>query len=154
MQQKNAKVNMGDLPVMVVNTVQMRQVFQNIIINALKFSREDTIPEISISAEKVNGAVIGNGAVGPYYKIYIRDNGIGFNMKYREQIFMAFKRLHTQDQFEGTGIGLSICKKIVEKHHGFITAESEEGKGSTFILTLPVKQTLPLNIVQAQGVPL
>ena len=145
-QQKNAIINFGDLPVIVVNSVQMRQVFQNIIINALKFSRQNTVPEISISAERVADNRHLNGSQDTHYKIYIRDNGIGFNMKYRDQIFMAFKRLHTQDQFEGTGIGLSICKKIVEKHHGHITAESEEGIGSTFILTLPAKQSVPLAV--------
>jgi signal transduction histidine kinase len=69
--------------------------------------------------------------------IHVRDNGIGFDMAYKDQVFVPFKRLHTQDKFEGTGIGLSICKKIVEKHNGIISVLSEESKGTTFTVTLP-----------------
>jgi light-regulated signal transduction histidine kinase (bacteriophytochrome) len=72
-----------------------------------------------------------------FYKITVRDNGIGFDDKYAEDIFRVFKRLHSYHEFEGTGVGLSICKKIVEKHNGFIKAESEIDKGSTFIIGLP-----------------
>jgi light-regulated signal transduction histidine kinase (bacteriophytochrome) len=72
-----------------------------------------------------------------FYKIYIRDNGIGFDPKYAEDIFVVFKRLHSYHEFEGTGIGLSICKKIVDKHNGYITAESKPDEGATFIITLP-----------------
>ncbi|MGI8637339.1 MAG: sensor histidine kinase [Segetibacter sp.] len=72
-----------------------------------------------------------------YYRIFIRDNGIGFDAKFAEEIFVVFKRLHTYTEFEGTGIGLSICKKIVEKHKGFITAQSALNEGATFIITLP-----------------
>jgi signal transduction histidine kinase len=71
------------------------------------------------------------------YRIHVKDNGIGFDMAYKDHVFVPFKRLHTQDQFEGTGIGLSICKKIVEKHNGAISVSSEEEKGTTFTITLP-----------------
>ncbi len=74
-----------------------------------------------------------------YFNIYIKDNGIGFEQKYADEIFILFKRLNSYDKFEGTGIGLSICKKIVEKHHGFIAASSKVGEGATFIISLPVK---------------
>jgi hypothetical protein len=79
-----------------------------------------------------------------FYRIYIRDNGIGFDKKYAEEIFVVFKRLHSYHEFEGTGIGLSICKKIVEKHNGFITAQSSLNEGSTFIITLPEQALAPV----------
>jgi light-regulated signal transduction histidine kinase (bacteriophytochrome) len=84
---------------------------------------------------------IGNQEVkNKYCRIYIQDNGIGFEQKYSEQIFGMFKRLHLHTEFEGTGIGLALCKKIVEEHNGFITAKSKVNEGSTFIISLPVNQ--------------
>ena len=83
-----------------------------------------------------------------YYKIVVTDNGIGFDNSYADEIFMVFKRLHSYHEFEGTGVGLSICKKIIEKHNGFIKAESETDKGATFIIGLPekkVEEQLPVN---------
>ena len=81
-----------------------------------------------------------NGHRRNYYKITVQDNGIGFDEKYAEDIFRVFKRLHSYQEFEGTGVGLSICKKIIEKHHGFIKAESQINNGSTFIIGLPEMQ--------------
>ena len=77
-----------------------------------------------------------------FYRIYVRDNGIGFDQKFAEEIFVVFKRLHSYHEFEGTGIGLSICKKIVEKHKGIITAQSTPQHGATFIITLPEKDLM------------
>ncbi|PUZ27169.1 hypothetical protein GA0116948_10431 [Chitinophaga costaii] len=127
--EKGAQVSMSSLPVISANPVQMRQLFGNIISNAIKYCAPDTQPVIAVHAN--NG---GNGHV----MLYIRDNGIGFEEKYLEKMFSLFQRLHTRDKYEGTGIGLTICKKIVELHKGNITATSTPGIGSTFIITLPV----------------
>ena len=127
-EQKQAVFVIEPLPVLRILPGQLRQLFQNLIINALKFSKESEAPEIRISAEKE----------GDFYLIYVRDNGIGFEQKYADQIFSLFSRLHSYDQFEGTGIGLSICKKIAEKHNGTIRAFSTPGEGATFVVGLPV----------------
>jgi light-regulated signal transduction histidine kinase (bacteriophytochrome) len=142
-QKKEAKVTAGDLPTIYAIPSQIRQLFQNLISNSLKFCKDDCTPEVHIQTEVVKGALIPGLDrklyENTFYKIYIRDNGIGFDSKYAEEIFVVFKRLHSYHEFEGTGIGLSICKKIVEKHKGFISAESSLNEGSTFIITLPEK---------------
>lgn len=142
-QKKNVKIRLGSLPVIYAIPSQLRQLFQNLISNSIKFSRPDCTPEIHIQTEIIKGKSIPDIDrklfENTFYNIYIRDNGIGFDAKYAEDIFVVFKRLHTYHQFEGTGIGLSICKKIVEKHKGFITAQSAIDEGSTFIVTLPEK---------------
>ncbi len=142
-QQKSVKVTVGNLPVICAIPSQIRQLFQNLISNSIKFSRPGSTPEIYIQAEVIKGTDIPDVdrklLENIFYQIYITDNGIGFDAKHAEEIFVVFKRLHTYHQFEGTGIGLSICKKIVEKHKGFITAQSRAGEGSTFIITLPEK---------------
>jgi len=142
-QKKEAKVTSGELPTIYAIPSQIRQLFQNLISNSLKFCKDDCTPEVHIQTEVVKGALIpGLDRTlyeNTFYKIYIRDNGIGFDSKYAEEIFVVFKRLHSYHEFEGTGIGLSICKKIVEKHKGFISAESSLNEGSTFIITLPEK---------------
>jgi signal transduction histidine kinase len=143
-EQKGATFQVGTIPLLPVIPSQMRQVFQNLIINALKFSKDGRPPVITIYAELLTGAEIINrellNAGKTYCRIYVKDNGIGFEQKYADQIFMIFKRLHTNDKFEGTGIGLSICKKIVEKHSGSISVESAPDTGTTFIITLPVNE--------------
>ena len=138
----HATIRVDRLPVMRVIPSLMQQLFYNLINNALKFRKKTVPPEIHISAEKITAAEITarpqsvNGS--SYYRITVDDNGIGFDNKYANEIFMLFKRLHSQHEFEGTGVGLSICKKIVEKHNGFLSAVSELQKGSSFIITLPV----------------
>lgn len=121
---------------------QMRQVFQNIISNALKFSRKDVAPRVEITAETVTDLNPDSAAFsgGQYCRIVIRDNGIGFNEKYLSKIFTIFQRLHTAEAYEGTGIGLAIAKKVIDKHGGIITARSLEGEGATFIIVLPLRQ--------------
>lgn len=131
-EQKQAVFLIEPLPVLSILPIQLRQLFQNLIINALKFSRPGHPPEIRIYAEKISGA-------DDFYRIHVKDNGIGFEQKYADQIFSLFRRLHSNDHFEGTGIGLAICKKIAEKHNGSITAISSPGEGATFVLDLPVK---------------
>ena len=139
--EKNAKISVQRLPSMYVNPGLIRPLFHNLLSNALKYSKKAVEPVISIYSE-VSPAVNGNGTVeaySRYCRIFIADNGIGFDQKYSEQIFGMFKRLHLNTEFEGTGIGLALCKKIVEKHHGYISARSKVNEGSTFIISLPLE---------------
>ena len=143
-EQKHAIVNVAGLPLIKIIPGQFRQLFQNLIINALKFSKENVPPEIGIYAEMVSGLKKPGLESSPgerYCNIIIKDNGIGFEQKYADEIFTLFKRLNSIDKFEGTGIGLSICKKIVEQHNGFISASSNIGDGTTFTISLPVKES-------------
>jgi len=143
--QKEAVFHIEKLPKVRVIPGQFRQLFQNLIINSLKFSKENTPPEIFIYAEKATSQQMGisepsaNNKNG-YYNIYVKDNGIGFEQKYADDIFTLFKRLNSYDKYEGTGIGLSICKKIVERHNGRISASSNEDGGAVFTISLPVKE--------------
>lgn len=149
-EQKQAQFSIGMLPTISVVPSQFRQLFQNLIINALKFSKEEQPPQVAIYAEKIKGIQITGIQSHMYnddfFRIFVKDNGIGFDAQYAEQIFTVFKRLHSFDKYEGTGIGLSICKKIVEKHNGSIIAEGRMNEGATFIITLPVKnkEVVPL----------
>ena len=145
-EQLAARIIIGELPTVYGIPGQIRQLFQNIISNALKFSKKDEPPLIHISSEIIMGNNIGK-VISPrqeYYKycrIAISDNGIGFEKKYLDRIFVIFQRLHGRNDYQGSGIGLAICKKIVENNRGFITAESKVNHGSTFIITLPLKQS-------------
>jgi signal transduction histidine kinase len=119
----------------------MRPLFHNLISNAIKYSKKDVQPLVKIYSEFSAGQNGPDAEVkNKYCRIYVEDNGIGFDQKYSEQIFGMFKRLHLHSEFEGTGIGLALCKKIVEEHNGFITARSKVNEGSTFIISLPVQQ--------------
>ncbi len=142
-QEKEASIVVQGLPSIEVMPDQMRQVFQNIISNALKFSRVGVPAVITINGDLVQEKNIESlpSPTGKFCRITITDNGIGFDETYRDKIFTLFQRLHSLTEYEGTGIGLSIVKKIVEKHQGLITARSKRGEGSTFIIVLPVKQT-------------
>lgn len=142
-QRKQASIATGDLPTVWGIPSQIRQLFQNIISNSLKFGIENKAPEIFIQSETVgipDAAGRQRSSNGLFHRIIFRDNGIGFDEKYSEDIFMVFKRLHSYNQVEGTGIGLSICKRIVEKHGGSIKAKSKINEGTTFIVTLPQNQ--------------
>jgi signal transduction histidine kinase len=139
----NARIQVDGLPIIEVIPSLMQQLFYNLINNAIKFRKKDVSPVIIIHTEKMGPEEISrytkNSHSNHYYKITVTDNGIGFDDKHADEIFVVFKRLHSYHEFEGTGVGLSICKKIVEKHNGFIIAESEPDKGSTFIIGLPEK---------------
>lgn len=124
-----AKINLKDLPCVYGSQTHLIRLFQNLFSNSIKF-RSEADPVIDIYWEKS----------GKFYTIWIKDNGIGFDQKYEDRIFKFMERLHSHDDIEGTGIGLSGCKRIVEKHGGRIGAESELGKGSTFYFTLPAKE--------------
>ncbi len=148
-QEKKAVVSIGKLPPVYVNPVLIKSLFQNLISNSLKYSRNDVSPEIRISGGidkryKLND----QQADSPkYYRIYVQDNGIGFDQQYAEQIFTMFTRLHVNTEYTGTGIGLAICKKIVEEHSGYISAKSEINKGTTFTISLPADFPEHLNKV-------
>jgi signal transduction histidine kinase len=139
-QQHNGQVQVEELPVIEADPVQMRQLFQNLIGNALKFHRPGVAPLVQIQAERTTlGAMDASDtkATEPACRILVRDNGIGFEEKYLERIFAVFQRLHGRETYEGTGIGLAICRKIAERHGGSITAQSKVGEGATFIVILP-----------------
>ncbi len=125
-QEAGAQVSIEPLPTVLADESQMTQVLQNLISNAIKF-RGTEGPKVEVSARHR----------GHRWIIAVKDNGIGIDPKYHENIFKMFQRLHTRDKYPGTGIGLAISKKIVERHGGRIWVESEEGKGSTFFFTLP-----------------
>jgi signal transduction histidine kinase len=134
-------VNPAILPTLNAIPFQIQQLFSNLILNAIKYSREGISPVIKIKHEVVMGTdIVGIDGVMPgnnYYHFMVIDNGIGFESMYSEKIFVIFQRLHTRNEYEGTGIGLAICRRIVANHKGFINAESQEGKGSTFHIYLP-----------------
>lgn len=127
-----------NLPAIEADPLQMRQLFQNIIGNSLKYHHQQRKPEISIGYKPFSDPTHDQS----YIRITITDNGIGFEEKYQNQIFDIFQRLHTRKQYQGTGIGLSICKKIVDRHRGTITAQGTPDKGATFTITLPRKQQI------------
>lgn len=139
-EETHAKVSHGPLPKIMADPVQLTQLFQNLLSNALKFRNPDTLPAIFISAKSVPDAIPAKrgDANVQFVQFSIQDNGIGISPQDYERIFVIFQRLHTRDQYPGTGIGLSICKRIVERHGGTIWVESEPGKGTTFHFTVPV----------------
>ena len=135
------RVEVGRLPTIQADAFQMRQLLQNLIGNALKFHRPDETPVVKVEGRFVKGR--GQRAVGgaddeEQCRIVVEDNGIGFEEKYLDRIFGVFQRLHPRDVYQGTGVGLAICRKIVERHGGTITAQSQPGAGSTFVALLPV----------------
>lgn len=141
-EQSGGSVTVRNLPTIDADEFQMRQLFQNLVANALKFARSDTPPIVEVSADVFQGefASIGRSMPEELVRISVSDNGIGFDEKYLDRIFTPFQRLHGRNEYEGTGIGLAVCRKIVERHGGSLTAESIPGKGSTFIAILPLMQ--------------
>jgi PAS domain S-box-containing protein len=125
-----AQIDIQPLPSIQADPLQMRQLFQNLMGNALKFHRPGVLPVVTVSGTLENGSCV----------IRVSDNGIGFDEKYADRIFTMFERLHGRGTYEGTGIGLAICRRIAERHGGTIVARSKLGEGATFLVTLPVKQ--------------
>jgi signal transduction histidine kinase/DNA-binding NarL/FixJ family response regulator len=140
--EKEAQIQIDSLPEIDVIPGLIRQVFQNLISNALKFAKPGENPLLRILCQRVSTLQADSAAseTGAYYRITFSDNGIGFDEVYAQKIFALFQRLHARNQYEGTGIGLSIAKKIVEKHNGLINARSQPGKGADFIVVLPAHQ--------------
>ncbi len=141
-EQKNARIHTEAPHAVDAIPGQLEQLLQNLISNALKFSRPGVRPEITVRSDLVRGSQAGPQAAPDeeYCRITIADNGIGFDSRYSEKIFVLFQRLHARTEYPGTGMGLAICKKIAENHNGWITASGEEGSGAVFTLLLPVNQ--------------
>lgn len=125
--ESGAEVTHGELPRVVADPRQLSQVFFNLVGNAIKFRRPEQVPRVVISAERVDGA----------WRFSVRDNGIGLDSEHFESIFRPFHRLHSRDEYEGTGVGLSLVDKLVHAHGGRVWVESKKGEGSTFFFTLP-----------------
>jgi signal transduction histidine kinase len=145
-QEKNARIDVGNLPVIKGYRRQLAQLFQNLIGNALKYTKPDEQPVIRIRARKIRKEELPANFIPAsenYHLIEVEDNGIGFNQQDAERIFNVFIRLHGKERYSGTGIGLSIVKKVAENHGGFVYARSEEGKGATFSVLLPETTNKP-----------
>lgn len=142
-QRTAARLNIAQLPILTGNQRQYQQLFQNLISNAIKYSKPGIAPEVHITARIVKGKEVkadlpGDHLFKSFYLIEVSDNGIGFDPAYAERIFNVFTRLHGNSEYKGTGVGLSIVRKVVENHNGFIWAESKPGEGSIFRILLPV----------------
>lgn len=135
--QVHGEVLIRELPTVEADPLQMRQLFQNLIGNALKFHRPGNTPRIELSARPARST---NGHAPETWEIAVADNGIGFDEKYLDRIFKLFQRLHERRVYDGAGMGLAICRRIVERHGGMITARSTPGEGSTFLVSMPSRQ--------------
>jgi light-regulated signal transduction histidine kinase (bacteriophytochrome) len=132
----SAQIEAEPLPALNGYPTELKQLFQNLLINAIKFRKKDINPQIKIDAQRNNG----------HWDFKITDNGIGIEEQHKERIFIIFQRLHTRNEYEGSGIGLAHCKKIVELHGGKIWVESLLGEGTTFHFTLPIRHAdIPQN---------
>ncbi len=148
-----AEVVVGELPKLEADALQLRQLLQNLIGNALKFQPPNAKPKVEIGGRMITGRegnVTGFPETDPrvsgmaadeqsFFQLVIKDNGIGFDEKYLDRIFAVFQRLHGRQEYEGTGIGLAVCRRIVDRHKGVISAKSRPGEGATFIVTLPMR---------------
>ena len=139
-EEKKAVISVKDLPVISVIPSQMRQLFQNLIANALKFSKADVTPVVQIKYKRVPAAELAatTNLSTDCHQLSISDNGIGFDQQYSRQIFKLFSRLHNKNVYEGSGLGLAIVKRVVDHHNGFIDATSQAGEGATFTILLPI----------------
>jgi signal transduction histidine kinase len=138
----NAKVDVDELPVIQADKSQMQQLLLNLLSNAVKFRQADINPHIQISYQHEVHFSDDHNTDLSFQVITVKDNGIGFSQDYADKIFVPFQRLHGRSQYKGTGIGLSVCRRIVERHGGTISAQSENGKGATFTIKLPVEAAL------------
>jgi light-regulated signal transduction histidine kinase (bacteriophytochrome) len=127
--ESGSKITSTGLPQITGYETEFRQLLQNLISNAMKFRKAGMAPEIHVSANRK----------GNEWEFSVRDNGIGIEPEHQERIFLIFQRIHNRSLYEGTGIGLANCRKIVELHGGTIRVESEKGKGSNFLFTIPIR---------------
>jgi signal transduction histidine kinase len=140
-ERSQAVVEVGPLPAISADPLQMRQLMQNLISNAIKFRRPEVTPRVLIEATADDGKI----------RLTVRDNGIGFDPQYSRRIFRVFERLHGRGEYPGTGIGLALCRRIAERHGGTVFADSEPGKGATFTVTLPMRQRDEVLLVAGDG---
>ncbi len=145
-EKSHGKIECGQLPTVDADPIQMHQLFLNLINNALKFHKPGEAPMVRISAQSERTSRDGSSAC----EIQFTDSGIGFDEKYLDRIFTIFQRLHGRHEYEGTGIGLAVCRKIAERHHGSLTAKSSLGAGATFIVTIPTHQKQELKNESAE----
>ncbi|MDX6383311.1 MAG: hypothetical protein QOK48_884 [Blastocatellia bacterium] len=150
-EQAGGRVEIGELPTIDADPMQMRQLLQNLLGNSLKYYRAGVPPVVRISGQRLAARrpeFANESAPAPQFcEILVTDNGIGFDEKYLDRIFTVFQRLHKKGEYEGTGVGLAICRKIVDRHSGTITARSSPGKGATFVVTLPVIQPKEMGVL-------
>jgi len=141
-EQLGGRVELGKLPVIGADPLQMRQILQNLVSNGLKFHKKGESPVVKVYCELDNEryGLSGTSSDDKSLQLVVEDNGIGFDEKYLDKIFGIFQRLHSRSEFEGTGVGLAVCRKIAKRHGGDITAKSTPGQGAKFIVTLPLKQ--------------
>jgi PAS domain S-box-containing protein len=140
LQQNRVTIANGELPVLPAISFQFAQLFTNLITNSVKFAKKEQNPVITITSGIVEGKYIKHESASPdkvYHHISFSDNGIGFDPQFNERVFLVFQRLHTREAYEGTGIGLAICKRIAENHNGFITATGIPGEGASFNVYIP-----------------
>ncbi len=144
-QEKKVNIMVEKLPIIKVNPVLFRLMFENLLSNALKFSKEKGEHNIRVfsSLSLTENGIDKNGSQNGYYRLFVEDNGIGFDQQYASQIFEMFRRLHGTAEYKGTGIGLALCKRIAEKHQGFISARSKENEGTLFTISVPVYLSAP-----------
>ncbi|MDB6017225.1 MAG: Multi-sensor signal transduction histidine kinase [Pedosphaera sp.] len=151
LEKNNAQITVGQLPTIDADPTQMRQLLQNLIGNALKFQAPGAVPTVKVEAQMITRDQIQEGTVFPkppptaspddkFCVLTVQDNGIGFEEEYLEKIFAVFQRLHGRSEYEGTGVGLAVCRRITDRHGGLITAQSKLGEGSIFIVILPMQQ--------------
>jgi light-regulated signal transduction histidine kinase (bacteriophytochrome) len=138
-EESGARVEAAPLPVIDADAAQMRQLFQNLLGNALKYHRPGEAPRVRVWAEEATDDEVGDLFDGKRVRLLVQDEGIGFDERYLDRIFSPFQRLHGRGEYEGTGIGLAVCRRIAERHGGAITARSAPGAGATFVVTLPVR---------------
>lgn len=137
--ERKVSIYTDKLPSLKVNPGLIKSLFHNLIDNAIKYAKREVNPIIKIRTDSdTDSGIDKDESRNKYCRIFFEDNGIGFDQKYAEQIFGMFRRLHTQNEYEGTGVGLALCKKIMEEHQGFITAKSKSGEGSVFTVSLPL----------------
>ena len=143
-EQTGGRVEIEKMPTIDADPMQMRQLLQNLIGNSLKYCREGVPPVVRIYSQKLDSrnpdSMDEDTLAKQLCQVLVTDNGIGFDEKYLDRIFTVFQRLHKKGEYEGTGVGLAICRKIVDRHNGTITARSRPGEGTTFVVTLPVQQ--------------
>ena len=134
-EKSGAQIEIGDLPVVEADPMQMHQLLLNLVTNALKFQPAGGVPIVKVSS-RLFAAPSGEA----FCELTVQDNGIGFEEKYLEKMFAVFQRLHGRDEYEGTGVGLAVCRRIADRHRGTITGKSQLGQGATFLVTLPLCQ--------------